>query len=93
MPPPGFAEIARSLQGDDSLCITIDVPPELTTPHGLSVGTAMASMVSTILHQDVALGTTYLDMVTTSMSLVSLEVTPMTVDHPMPILEDPLDSD
>ena len=32
-------------------------------------------------------GTTYLDMVTASMSLVSLEVTPMAVDHPIPTLE------
>ena len=84
-PPSGFAEIAKSLWGDNSPSITVEVPPELTTPQGLLVGTAMATMVSMRLHQ--VSGTIYLDMVTTSMSLVGLGATPMVVDHPMPTLE------
>ena len=92
-PCPVFVEIARSLWGNDSPHITINIPPGLTTPHGLLVRTATASMVSTRLHQNVVSGPTYLDMVTTSMSLVSLEVTPMVVDHPMPTLEGGEDSE
>ena len=87
MPPSGFADIARSLQGNTSLCATIKIPLELTTPQGLLAGTATATMMSTWLWQNVATGATYLDMVTTPMSLVSLGVTPMAVDHPMPALE------
>ena len=83
--PPGYVEIAKSLWGDNSPCITIEVPQEMTIPKGLLVGTATATMVSTRLHQ--VSGATYLDMVTTSMSLVGLEAAPMVVDHPMPILE------
>ena len=87
MPPPGFMDIARSLWGDISWCATVEIPLELTAPQGLLVGTAMATMISTCLWQDVVTGAPYLDMVTTSMSLVSLGVTPTAVDHPMPTLE------
>ena len=38
------------------------------------------------LCQDAASGTTYLDMVTTSMSLVGLGATPRVINHPMPTL-------
>ena len=75
-PPPGCVDIAISLWGEDSLHTTIEIPLELTTPQGLLVGTTMATMTSTQLQQDVAKGTTYLDMITTSMSLVSLGLPP-----------------
>ena len=78
-PPPGFADITRSLWGDDSLCATIEIPLELTVPQGLLAGTSMATMISMWLQQDVVTGT--------SMNFVSLGVTPMVVDHPMPALE------
>ena len=91
--PPSFAEIARSLWRDNSLHITTNVSLGLTTPQGLLVGTAMATMISMQMWQDVATGITYLDTVTASMSLVSLRATPMAADHPMPTLEDPSDSD
>ena len=86
-PLPSFAEIARSLQGDNSPYISVEVPQKLTAPQCLLVGAAMAMMVSTRLHQDGVLGTTYLDMVTTSMSLVGLGATPRVVNHPMPTLD------
>ena len=51
-------------------------------------GTAMATMMSTQLQQDAMTGTTYINSMMTSMSLVSLELAPMVVDHPMATLED-----
>ena len=45
-------------------------------------------MVSTRLHQEVVSGTTYLDMITTSISHVGLRTTPMAADHPVPKLEE-----
>ena len=86
-PLPSFTEIARSLRGDDSPCISVEVPPELVAPQSLLAGTAVATMMSTQLWQDVVTGTTYLDMVTTFLNLVSLRVTPTVVDHPMSTLE------
>ena len=62
----------------------------ITRPLG---GTATAMMISTSLCQDVALGTTYPDMVTISMSLVGLGATPRAVDHPMLTLEGWKDSE
>ena len=85
-PPPSFAEIARSLWGDDSPCITINIPLGLTASQGLLVWTAMAIMISMQMWQDVVTGITYLDTVATSMSLVCFGATPMAVDHPMPTL-------
>ena len=80
MAPPGFAEIARSLRGDDSPHITIDIPQELTMAQGFLVGTALTIMISTWVQQDAVTGITYLDTVMTFMSLVSLGSTPMEVD-------------
>ena len=80
--PPGFAEIANSLRGDNFPHTTVEVPQELTAPQGLLVRTATATMISMSLCQDVALGTIYLDMVTTSMSLVGLGATPEVVNCP-----------
>ena len=51
----------------------------------------MATMTSTWLWQDTMMGTTYIDSMTTSMSLVSLGPAPMVVDHPMTTLEDVTD--
>ena len=93
MQPPGFAEIARSLWGDGSPHITIDVPLGLTTSPGLLVGTAMATMTSTQMQQDAVTGITYLNTVMASMSLVSLGSLPMVVDCLMPAIEDLIDPD
>ena len=86
-PPPSFAEIVRSLWGDDTPHITIDLWPEMTTSPGLLAGTTMATMTSMQMWQDAVTGTTYVDTVMASMSLVSLGSTPMAVDHPVPALE------
>ena len=93
MSPPRFYEITRFLCRDDSTCITIDIPPELTTPPGLLAGTAMATMTSMWMCQDTVTGATYVDTVMASMSLISLRPTPMAVDCAMPSLEDLSDSD
>ena len=93
MPLPDFAEIARSLREDDSLCITINVPQELTTTQVFLVGTTMTIMISKWVWQDVVTGITYLDTVMASMSLVSLGSTPMVIDHLVPALENLIDLD
>ena len=93
MPPPSYAEIARSMRGDNSPHITINVPHELTMAQGFLVGTAATMVISTQMQQDAVTGITYLDTVMASMSLVSLGSTPMTVDCVMPDLEDIMDSD
>ena len=83
-----FADIPRSLWGDQTLCITINVPLVLATSLGLLAGTTMATMMFMWLWQDIMMGTTYVDTVTASMSLISLGPTPMAGDHPMATLED-----
>ena len=85
---PRFTKITRSLQGDDTPHITVDLSSELTTPPGLSVGSTMATMMSTQVWHDATMGTTYVDMVTASMSLVSLSPTSMMVNYPTATLED-----
>ena len=74
MPPPVFAEIVKSLHGDAPPCVDIEAPPELTKGQGplQMVGSMMAMMVFTQLFQYVMSGTTYIDLVTCSMSLVGL---------------------
>ena len=84
---PGFADIARSSWGDDAHT-TIDLPTMLATSPGLLAGTAMATMMLMWLYQDSMMGATYIDMVTASMSLVSLGPTPMALDCPTATLED-----
>ena len=48
MHPPRFVEIAKSLWGDNSPHITIDLP-QLTPTPGLLVGTTMTAMMTTQL--------------------------------------------
>ena len=76
-PPPGFAEITKSLWGDNLLNMTIEVPPELSATQSLLAGIVVAMMVSMRLHQ--VLDQTYIDMMTTSMSLVGLGLLPWRV--------------
>ena len=85
---PRFAKIAKSLWGDKPPHITIDLPPVLTTSPGLLAGTSMTTMMSVWVWQDATTGTTYVETVMASMSLVSLGLTPMAVDHLMATLED-----
>ena len=81
-------EIAKSLWIDDTLHMTIDLPPVLATSPGLLAGTAVATMMYMWLQQDSMMGDTYVDTVTASMSLINLGPTPMVVDHPTATLED-----
>ena len=68
MRPPGFADKGRSLQEDEAH-ITINLPTVLATSPGLSVETAMATMMSTWLCQDITMGVIYVDIVTASHNL------------------------
>ena len=86
-PLPGFVEIARSLRGDNTPCITINLISELTTLPGLLAGTAMATIISMLLQQDTTFSFTYIDLMMASMSLVSLGPTLMVGDCPGPTLE------
>ena len=70
--PAWIHQINKSLCRNDTPHITIDLPLVLATSPGLLVGTAMATMMSIQLWQDTMMGTTYVDTVTASMSLVSL---------------------
>ena len=86
--PLGSWGLQSPCGGDDPPCVLVEVLLELTKGLGPLAGTTMAMMVSMQLHHDVMLGITYIDMMTCSMSLVSLGATPFTVDHPMPTLEE-----
>ena len=66
MPLPSFAEIARSLQGDDSPCITINVPQEQTLPQVVGSTMVMSRMV-----QDVW-GMMTIDMMTYQLNVMGL---------------------
>ena len=94
IPPPGFMEIARSLNGDDSPCVVTGVPPELAKEQDL-IQVAGSTMLSARLFQYVVSDYTYIDMVTCLMSLVGLGFTSLAVDHSMPALlgEEDMDSD
>ena len=70
-PPPGFTEIARSLFGDDPPHEVAGIPPELAEEQG-PIWIAGSTMFSTRLIQDAVSGSTYIDMMTCSMSLVVL---------------------
>ena len=69
----------------------VNFPWERTSTQSLWVGAAMIMMMSMQLWQDARLGTTYIDSVTASTSLISLSPSPMVVDHPRATLEDVMD--
>ena len=88
MPLPGFAKITKSLWGDNSPHITINVPQEQAQPQVVSSSVAMSRMV-----QDVW-GTT-IDMVTCQLNVMGLgspkhssTVTISEMPTEMPTLED-----
>ena len=57
----------------------------------LWVGTTTVMMTSTQLQQDTRAGSIYINLVTTSLSLVSLSPAAMADDHPRAMLEDVTD--
>ena len=71
VPPPGFKEIAKSLNRGKSPEIEINCP--LTgASQGLSVGSAVATVMSTMMCKVQTMGAIYWSMVMTSMGLMHL---------------------
>ena len=70
------------------------IPPELSEEQGM-IQVVGSVMFSARLVQDMISGSTYIDMMTCSMSLVGLGVTPSVGDHSMPTLlgEEDMNSD
>ena len=87
MPMPGFREIAQTLTRDQPPQVTTKVPHELMSP-GLLVGPAMAMLTSMRISQDEVTGITYVDMMMTSMGMITLEASHLMVDPQMHLLED-----
>ena len=92
-PPPVFMEIARSLHGDGPSHVVTGIPLELAKEQG-PIQMVGSTMFSARLLQDAVSGTTFIDMVSYSMSLVGLGVTPLVGDCSMPTLlgEEDMDS-
>ena len=93
-PPPGFAEIVRSLCADNPTQVVMGVPPKLDKEQDC-IQMVGSTMFFAQLFQDSVSGPTYTDMVTCSMSLVGMGFTPSMVDCSMPTLlgEEDTDSD
>ena len=87
MPLPGFKEITESLMGDDPPGTTTNIPQGLASP-GFLVGSAVATMTSTVIHQDELTGNIYMNTVMTSMGLINLETPLVAVDCQMLTLVD-----
>ena len=87
-------EITRSLHWDDPPHEVMGIPLELAEEQGL-IWIVGSTMFSTRLIQDGVSGSTYIDMMTSSMSLVGLGFTLSVGDHSMPALlgEEDMDSD
>ena len=92
-PPLGFVKIMRSLWVDNPLEV-MGIPPELAEEQG-PIQVVGSAMFSDRLVQDMISGSTYIDVITCSMSLVGLGVTPLVGDHSMPTFlgEEDKDSD
>ena len=84
-PPPGFVEIMRSLWGDNPPHEVVGIPPKLAGEQG-PIQVVGSAMFSARLVQDMISGSTYIDVMTCSMSLVGLGVTPLAGDCSMPTL-------
>ena len=84
----------RSLWEDNPPHEVVGIPPELDREQG-PIQVAGSSMLSTRLIQDMISGSTYINVMTCSMSLMGLGVTPSVGDCSMPTLmgEEDTDSD
>ena len=65
-----------------------NLPCEITSTPSLLAGATTTTRISAQLWQDAVTGTTYINSVTTSMSLFSLGPASMVGDHPTATLED-----
>ena len=79
IPPPGFAEIAQSLCGDNPLRVVAGVPLRLAKDQG-HIQMMGSYMLSAWLFWDATLGAMCIDMVMCSMSLVDIGLYPMEDD-------------
>ena len=91
---PGFAKIAKSLWGDDSPHITIDVPQEQAQPWVVGSSVVMSRMVQDML------GTKAIGMMTCQLNVVGLgsaqpssTITTIQMPTETPTLEDALESE
>ena len=93
-PPPGFMGIMMSLHGDNPPHKVMSIPQGLAKEQG-PIWIAESTMFPAQLLQDSLSGATYTDMMTCSMSLVGLGVTPSADDCSMPTFmgEEDTDSD
>ena len=82
------------LMGDDPPCEVMGIPPELAKEQG-PIWIVGPPVFFTGLIQDAISGSTYMNMMTCSMSLVGLRVTPSVGDQSMPTClgEEDMDSD
>ena len=78
--PLGFKEIAKSLTRGESPEMEIDCPVTRAS-QGLSVGSTVATVTSTVMCQDQTMGAVYLSSVMNSMGLINLEVPSVVVGH------------
>ena len=91
-PPPGFAEIAQSLCGDNPQRVVAGIPSELAEDQG-PIQMVGSSMLSGHLFQDATSGTMCIDMVTCSVSLVVVGLNPMADECHIPTLWEATDLD
>ena len=93
-PAPEFVEIMRSLHGDDPPHEAMSIPLEPAKEQG-TIWITESMMSSAQFHWDSLLGATCIDVMTCSMCLVGLGVTPSADDCSMPTLlgEEDTDSD
>ena len=86
-PPLTLAEITQSMHGDEPLRMVKGIPPKEAGGQDplLVMG---SSLVSTHLLLDQLSGSTYINIIASSLNLVSLNPSPLSVvDCPMPALE------
>ena len=83
----------RSLHEDNSPHVVTGIPPELAEVQDL-IWVVASTLFSARLFQDAVSGAMYIDMMTCSMSLVGLGVTPSVGGHSMPAIlgEEDMDS-
>ena len=89
--PPSFMEIVQSLRESPTPQVTTNLPWETILIPNLLVGATTTTKLSAWLQQVTITGVTYIDFVTTSMSLFSLSLASMGSDCPMATLEDVTD--
>ena len=91
-PPPGFAEITQSLDGDSPPRIVTGIPP-VEAEDQSPIQMIGFSMVSTCLFIDLASEAKHIDVITCSLSMVGMQLDPTVADCHALTLEEMMDSD